>query len=587
LIAAVLVIAGAGVARQVTMKPDGPAPVTRATIGAPRGARLEISGDDAGPPALSPDGTMLVFSAVGGGAGRRLWLRRLDDLVARPLPGTDDAAYPFWSPDSRSIGFFSPTKLKRLDLAQGSVITVSDSVGGARGGTWSTRGVILFTPHFGAALCEIPESGGPLRAVTSLDTTIETTHRFPHFLPDGRHFIYLSANHRDPDGSTSGIYYGSLDGDEPRWLITSRSNAIYARGFLLFVRDSTLMAQEFDPAAGATRGAPRATGEVVQLDRSTWNATITASENGVLVYGLGGRAGNNRIGLFDRSGARLRNLTPLGNLLSIDLSPDERRLAMEWQQRPLADIWILDVATGTRSRITTHPDDETSPVWLADGRQIAFGGRRDGRYRIFLKRADGSGAETTFLEDPDEDLWPIAVSADGKWLAYGKGNASGTSHGSLWVTLMAGGGSPRLLVPETDDFKDASFSADGRWITFTAAVSGRPEVYVSPFSAVGEGLSARWQVSGSGGDRPRWRVDGKELYYVRLDGMIMAVAVDGSGNDFRVVGEKPLFQAFQRIFVRTMDVFGDGGRFAINTIGGDEGEVLAIVTNWFETLASP
>jgi Tol biopolymer transport system component len=573
-----------GVARQATMKPSGHDLVTRTTIGAPPGARLEITGDDAGPPALSPDGTMLVFSAVGGGAGKRLWLRRLDELAARPLPGTDDASYPFWSPDSRSIGFFNPAKLKRLDLEQGSVITLSDSVDAARGGAWSRDGVIVFAPKFGTGLFEVPAAGGPRRPVTVLDSVSETTHRFPQFMPDGRHFIYLSANHRDPEGNTSGIYYASLDGGERRRLITSKSNAVYAQGFLLFVRDSTLMAQEFDAASGTTKGDPRATREVVQLDRSTWNATITATDSGTLVYGLGGRAGNNRIALFDRSGVRLSNLTSFGNILNIDLAPDDRRVLYEWQQVPLADLWILDVTTGTKSRITTNPDDETSPIWLPDGKRVAFAGRRAGRYRIFFKRADGSGEETQFLEDPSDDLWPVATSWDGTWLAFGKGVASGTAHGALCITPLAEAGTPRVLVPASDGFQGAQFSPDGKWLAFAATVSGRSEVYVSPLPAGGEGLSARWQISGNGGDRPRWRRDGRELYYVRLDGTIMAVSVNGTGTDFRVEAEKPLFQVFQRIILQTFDVTGDGGRFLINTLGGDEGEPLAVVTHWLETL---
>jgi Tol biopolymer transport system component/tRNA A-37 threonylcarbamoyl transferase component Bud32 len=583
-IAVAFALLSGALGRQLTMKSAGHDLVTRTTISAPPGAHLEISGDDAGPPALSPDGTMLVFSAVGGGAGKRLWLRRLDDMTARPLQGTDEASYPFWSPDSKSIGFFSPTKLKRFDLAQGSVIALSDSVDAARGGTWSRDGVILFTPKFGAGLFEVPASGGPLRAVTTLDSTVETTHRFPQFLPDGRHFIYLSANHEDPDGNTSGIYYASLDGGDRRRLVTSKSNAIYAQGFLLFVRDSTLMAQEFDAASGTLQGTPRATREVVQLDRSTWNATITAAENGVLVYGLGGRAGNNRIAMFDRSGVRLKNLTPFGNLINIDLSPDERRLVYEWQQTPLADDWIIDFSTGTRSRVTTSHDDDAYPIWLSDGKRIAYGGRRASRYRIFSKRADGAGEETLLIEDPDHDVWPVDASADGRWLAFGKGNASGTARGSLWMTSLIGSATPRQLVPASDDFQGAQFSRDGRWLAFSANVSGRTEVYVSPVPTEGEGLEARWQVSGSGGDRPRWRADGRELYYVRPDGMIMAVSVDGAGTEFRTVGEKALFQAFQRILAQTICVTGDGEHFVINTLGGDEGEPLAVVTNWLQTL---
>jgi Tol biopolymer transport system component len=181
---------------------------------------------------------------------------------------------------------------------------------------------------------------------------------------------------------------------------------------------------------------------------------------------------------------------------------------------------------------------------------VAYGGRRAGRYRIFFKRADGAGEEVLFLEDPANDVWPVDASADGRWLAFGKGAAAGTAHGSLWMTSLTGSAAPQQLVPVSDDFQGAQFSRDGKWLAFSANVSGRTEVYVSPVPTDGQGLEARWQVSGSGGDRPRWRADGRELYYVRPDGMIMAVAVDGAGAEFRAEGEKALFQAFQRIFGR-------------------------------------
>jgi Tol biopolymer transport system component len=527
---------------------------------------------------------MLVFSAVGGGAGKRLWLRRLDALTARPLPGTDEASYPFWSPDSRSIGFFSPYKMKRYDLEQNSVITLSEDLDASRGGSWSKDGVIVFSTAFGSSLYQMPATGGPMTAVTALDTTTETTHRFPQVLPDGRHFIYLSANHNDPDGSTSAIYYGSLDGGERRRLIACKCTAIYANGFLLFVRDSTLMAQEFDAANGKVVGSPRATREVVQVDRSTWKIPVSASDDGTLVYGLGGGSGTNRVSWFDRSGTRLKNLTGVGNFLNLDLSPDGRRVVVEWQQRPLADVWIIDRVTGTQTRISTNPDDESQPVWMPDGRQLLYGGRRSGRYRIFQVRADGSGAEATIFEDPEHDVWPMSVSPDGRWLLCGSGTASGTPHGSLWMRPMMGDGAPRMLIPEADNVLGARFSPDGKWIAFSASVSGRFEVYVSPFPAGGDGLSARWQVSGNGGDRARWRGDGKELCYVRPDGMIMAVSVDGSGTEFRIAGEKPLFQVFQRIITQTIDVTADGEHFVINTLGGDEVEPLAVVTNWVQSL---
>ncbi len=571
---------------RLVLKPAGRDFVTRTTIGAPAGTRAQITGDDAGPPAISPDGTMLVFAAVGGGAGTRLWLRRLDELNARPLPGTDGASYPFWSPDSKSIGFFEMTTLKRLDLEQGSVITLCQGLDGPRGGTWSREGVIVFTPATGDPLYQIPASGGTMQAVTLLDSLSQTTHRFPQFLPDGRHFIYLSADHRDATDNTSAIFCASLDGGTQVRLLASRSNAVYADGFLLFVRDSTLMAQEFEPNHRSMRGSPRATREVVQLDRSTWNATVSASETGILVYGLGGRAGNNRLVWLDRAGNRVRNLTPLGNYLSLALSPDERRVAYEWQQRPLADIWTLDLVTGTKSRVSTHSDDETSIVWLPDGKNLLYGGRRENNYRIFVARADGSGSERQIRDDPALDDWPLDVSADGKWLLFSLGSATGVAEGSIWIAPLAETGEARMLIPRSDDVIGAALSPDMKWLAFDAAVSGRREVYVSPLSTSGEGLAARWQVSTNGGDRPRWRRDGRELYYVRADNTVMAVSFESGASEFRVTDQAPLFQAFQRPYGKTFDPSRDAEHFVVNIMGGDEGAPMAVVTHWKQTLTT-
>ena len=582
---ALALVVGAAV-RQLTFPREEQAPVTRTTIGAPAGTRPQITGDDAGPPAISPDGSMLIFTAVGGGGGKRLWVRRLDELSARPLAGTDEASYPFWSPDSKSVGFFDASSLKRLDLEQGSVITLCEGVDAARGGTWSQAGVIVFSPTFGGPIYQVSATGGAMQAVTALDTVSETTHRFPQFLPDGRHFIFLSANHRDPDGNTSAICCASLDDPKSVRLFSSRSNAVYADGFLLFVRDSTLMAQEFEPDHRSLRGNPRATREVVQLDRSTWNATVSASAAGILVYGLGGRAGNNRLVWFDRAGNRVRNVTAMGNYLTMSLAPDDRHLAFEWQQRPLADIWTIDLVTGAKSRVTTNADDETAVVWGADGQHVLFAGRRGGRYRIFQARADGTGSEQQIREDVEHDTWPQDVSANGTWLLFGSGSAQGTPHGALCIAPFVGG-EARMLMPESDDVRSARLSPDLKWLAFDASVSGRREVYVAPLSLSGEGLTARWQVSTNGGDRPRWSANGRELYYVRADGMVVAVSVDATAANFRAAQETPLFQAFQRYDSQTIEPTADGQYFAINLMGGDAGAPIALVTNWKQSLTAP
>jgi hypothetical protein len=476
-----------------------------------------------------------------------------------------------------------------VDLATGSVITVAEGVESARGGAWSQAGVILYEPDYDLPLFRVPDTGGTPQAVTELDTTFETTHRFPQFLPDGKHFIYLSGNHVDLNDPRSGIYCASIDGDKPVQVLASKSDAVYANGFLIFVRDSTLIAQEFNPKNRTISGEPRAMRDMVHIDRSTWKTPISASTNGVLVYAPGGSAGNNRVSIYDRSGRRLRNVSPIGNILSVNATGDTRYVCFEWQQGPLADLWTVDVTTGTRSRVTTNPDDDNSPVWMPDGKHILYTGRgrwREGLYAIYMARGDGSGEKSKILDDPERDVFPLDVSADGRWMLYGIGEAADKPTGALWMRPLGEGGTPRMLVPESDGMFSGQFSPDGKWVAFDATVTGRAEVYVAPVPRPGEGLAARWQISRAGGQRVRWRSDSRELYYMRADGMIMAVSVDGSGSEFRVTGETALFQAFMRSDVQTMDVSADGQSFILNTLGGDEAEPLAVVTNWLQTLTS-
>ena len=244
------------------------------------------------------------------------------------------------------------------------------------------------------------------------------------------------------------------------------------------------------------------------------------------------------------------------------------------------------MVTGTKSRVSTHSDDETSVVWLPDGKNLLYGGRREGHYRIFVVRADGSGTERQIREDPALDVWPMDVSADGKWLLFGAGSMTGFPDGTILIAPLAEGGVARMLIPESDGVLGAALSPDLKWLAFDAVVSGRREVYVSPLSTSGEGLTARWQVSTNGGDRPRWRRDGRELYYVRADANVMAVSFEARASEFRVTQQAPLFQAFQRFNGKTFDPSRDAAHFVVNIMGGDEGDPLAVVTNWTQTLTA-
>jgi Tol biopolymer transport system component len=558
----------------------------RATLTMPADVALAITGDDAGPPALSPDGGMLAFGAAGRGSGIRIWLRSLDDLSVRPLPGTEGGAYPFWSPDGRSLGFFADGDLKRIDLAGGAVLRLCDAKNG-RGGTWSRDGVIVFAADWVSALFQVPASGGAPSPVTTLDSLRgETTHRWPLFMPDGKHFLYLAANHAAADTSAA-LWFASLDGRVRQRLMSSPSNAVFAAGRLLFVRDSTLLAQRFDPNKGRLMGAPMTTREIVQFDATTWRAMVTASESGVLVYGPGGNQGAFRVTQYDRGGRVLGTLGTAGNHFCVRLSPDGSRAVVETQHTPNADLWIYNLSSGAGTRIAADPEDDSQPSWSPDGSQIAFATRRDGKqYRVDAVRADGSAPPRVLVDDPATDIWALQWIEGGRALLAGRGSFQDGQDDELWLHPLDGR-APRLLIPASTGCTTAQLSADGRWLAYDSRVSGRAEVYVISMPMAGAdslGAGGRWQVSAEGGTNPVWSRDGRELFYKRLDDVMTAVTVDGRGESFRVESERPLFQAFQRGFIPTYDVSADGSRFMVVTSSTERQAPLVVVTNWTRTL---
>jgi len=569
---------------------DRTAAPTRTVIAAPPSTRMHMTGDDSGPPALSPDGSKLVFAAIGQGAGSRLWLRRMDELTAQPLTGTNGGQFPFWSPDGRSIGFFTDGQLKRIDLDGGGVQSIARA-SGARGGTWSSRGVILFAPGYNGGLWKVPAAGGTAVQVTTTDTLRESTHRWPQFLPDGDHFLYFSARHDDPV-RTAAMMYASLSGGPARKVIEVPNNAVYASRHLLYVRDSTLVAQRFDPGSGRLRGDPVTTSEIVKVDPTTWRTILTTSENGLLVYGLGGRSAPYHATWFDRSGRSLGTVGEPANHIGVALSADGSRAVLETQTTPNADLWIHQLATGLKSRITTDPLDETNPVWSPDGRRIAiahqsgsFDSAGSRLYVLETLPADGLGERVSVRAEPGQDLIPFSWWPDQSALLFGRGAYRGQPDGQLWRIRLADR-AVELLLPANQTMGNAALSPDGRWIAFGSLTSGRSEIVVIAATAPHvkpDPNTRQWPVSSTGGDKPVWSHDSQRLYYMRPDGTLTEVVVEGSRDDFRVRSETTLFQAFQRDYVHSFDVSPDG-RFLIVVAGTDGGAPLAVVSHWTKTL---
>jgi len=525
--------------------------------------------------ALSPDGRRLAFVAFFEGRDL-LWVRSLDSLSAQALPGTEGvsgAASPFWSPDGRFIGFFAGGKLKKIDASGAPPQTLCDVVRPS-GGTWSRDGVIVFAEAAPGPLYRISAAGGESSPVTALDQSRPgTSRRWPYFLPDGRHFLYLE---RSQQVESSGIFVGSLDAKETKLLLASPLNAAYAPpGYLLFLRTETLMAQRFDADELQLTGEPFPVAEHVAYSLVFGRGAFSVSENGVLAY----RTGSGQIDQplwFDRGGKKIESLGAAGAYFTLALSPDEKRVTVDRTDNEKGnDIWLFD-SHGLPSRFTTDPAGDSNPLWSPDGSRIVFASSREGVWNLYQKIASGVGNEELLLKSSERKV-PVDWSSDGRFILYETVNPK--TKRNLWVLPMSGNQQPSPFLQTEFDEQQGQFSPDGKWIVYTSDESGAPEVYAQTFPASG----GRWRVSTGGGCQPRWRHDGKELFYIAADRKLMAVDVT-LGATFEASAPKTLFDT--RVLNLTDSrtqyaVTADGQRFLIlSMIEETSATPISIVVNW-------
>ena len=489
-------------------------------------SRLEISTPGTILPfqfALSPDGRRVAF-ITGATGPQQLAVRSLDQVGVRILAGTEGATNPFWAPDSRTIGFFAGTRLKRIDLSGGAPEVLADvaSFANARGATWNDNGVIVFAPRPNGGLMRVPATGGTPVEVTHLAEG-QGGHQWPQFLPDGRHVLFLVAGGQP---STHGIYVASLDRGEPTRVVAAEQNAMYAPpGYLLRASQGVLVAQHFDAARLTVSGDPfpvvQAVGQSDNADRSAFSV----SPAGILAHRLA--AGTRRqLVWVDRAGKSLGTVGPPdeGNPTSPVLAPDEKRVASGRTVQSNTDIWLTDVGRAIPTRFTFDPALDVSPVWSPDGTQVVFRSTRNGSSDLFIKPANGAMDEQPLLIS-QQNKTPLDWSRDGRFLLFSVLDAKTQS--DLWVLPMTPpNGSvdvrkPFPIVQTSFEETQGQFSPDGRWIAYTSNESGRYEVYVRPFQEAG----GKWEVSTGGGSQPRWRADGKELFYIAADAHLMAVPV--------------------------------------------------------------
>jgi Tol biopolymer transport system component len=555
-------------------------------------ASLELSAglatDTLGPGrriAVSPNGEFITFTGVAPDRRRLLWLRRTDSMAVQHLAGTENANSPLWSPDSKFIAFVAQGRLKKIDVSGGPPITVvADAV--AVGASWNRDDVILFSTATG--LSRVSASGGTPVVVTT--AAKGTVHSDPSFLSDGRHFLY-QVTEIVRGLEVGGIYVGSLDAnDPPKRLLSTNSNAIASSGYLLFVRDRALMAQSFDERTLTLSGTPTALGSDLEFATAiAASSSFSASETGVLAYRTGAAAVTTELTWFDRKGTRLGTVGERGDRMAVSLSHDGARVAVSELDvsRNARDIWVLDTQRNLQSRFTFDAVDEMNPVWSADGRDVFFAARKQGRLDIFKKTASGAGAETEVLSDNQNNLYPTSVSRDGKSLLYFTGNAQLSTGNDLWVLPLEADGKPRLLLRTEFNELYGVFSPDGRWVAYTSNESGRNEIYVIPFS----GSGGKYQVSREGGTFARWRGDSAELYFLAPDRRLMAASVNGRGPAFLVGTPTPLFDPHIRAIgfggsnAQNYEVSADGQRFLVATT--DQAPVEAPITflvNWVSAL---
>ena len=572
---AVTAIIAAALGILYARRPAADERVTRTYIKPMANSSFIFSGTAAGF-ALSPDGRLLAYVASTPDGKSVLWLRPLDSLQAQPLPGTDGATYPFWAPDSRFIGFFAGGKLKKIDSSGGPPFTICDASDG-RGATWNQDGNILFTPSVNANIFLVSSSGGPLSPVTTRDQTKnETTHRWPYFLPDGRHFLYWSGSVFAPRTSlTNSVMLGSLDSKQSTFLVHSHTNGIYASGHILFMRQYTLMAQPFDARSLQLTGDAVPIADPVQEGRSVAKGVFSTSTDDMLAYVEGASGADRQLEWFDRSGKQVGAVPGADAYAGVRISPDGNRLVYYLDSAGY-DVWSYDLARNVKTALTFGAgagQGNNYPVWSPDGHRIIYASYRDGKYGLYQKAADGSGAEEPILEAVGRIRFPTDWSPDGKFLTYIEGAQGGWS---IWMLPLDGKRDPYLFHASQFAEREASFSPDGKWVAYCSNESGDYKVYVVPFPGAG----GKWQVSPQGGCGPRWRRDGKEIFYISSDNKMMATEVKSSASSFEIGSTHELFATRPYGVFGRFDVSADGQRFAIPFEAGQPTAAITLVVNW-------
>jgi len=563
-ILAASLLCGLGIGLAVAQRrerPRRPLPV-RFEIALPDKARLQWA-----EVAVSPDGRNIVLPIIKDEV-YQLYVRPLDSFTLTPVTGSEGAVRPFWSPDGRQVAFVAPSRtLKKVDLSGGPAQTVCrmPGIGQPEGLTWSRENVIVFSA--GGKLFRVPARGGEPEPLSPAHVDARF---WPEFLPDGRHYLYVSLAPRRED---QGIFVGLLDSDRRERLLASEYKASYSSGHLLFVKDETLMAQAMDAVSLKLSGEPFSVLEHVELTSGAQpspGASYSASSNGVLAWRTAWSREPEQLTWFDRSGRRLGALGERAKYFGFTLSPDETRLALcrtepSTNVNGRRDVWIVDVARGTSRRLTFDAADDCNPAWSPDGRRIAFFSNRRGVREIYEKPANGSGDDELVLASEGEPLNLEDWSMDGRFLVYNSPVRGGNKNDLFLLPLSPAGERRPIPFLGTEALEHmGSFSPNGRWLAYRSAEAGQAEIYVRDITPRGERGPGKWQISTGGGWAPRWRRDGRELFYTS-GSTIMAVAVVPDAPSFEAGAPQALFDVrMPEQPSHRFDVTRDGRRFLVD-----------------------
>jgi serine/threonine protein kinase len=536
-----------------------------------------LGGSPFEPLAISPDGQKIAFLASDSMGRRSLWVRPINVLTATELSGTDGAQDPFWSPDNRYIAFFAGGKLKKVEATGGPPFSICDVVN-PRGGSWSQQGVIVLPVDQTVALSQVSDAGGTPVLLTKLDTARkEYTHRWPFFLPDGKHFLYFARTSPAYGGSAlDAIAAGSLDGKTDRRLVQGISNPAYANGYLLYMRENSLMAHQFDADALELKGDPFPITESIQFNPRFSVASFSVSQSGVLVYEARTISATPEMALVNPRGEKMISFGELELFIRARLSKDSRKVAMDLYDISSrnADIWLQEIQRGVRTRFTFDPAIDWQPVWSPDGAWVVFTSQRRGPGDLYKKSASGASNEELLY---GSTLSKAATdwSSEGKFVLF---NVAGDPKlkTDIWILPMTGEKKPTPFLQTEYNELNARFSPDMKWVAYQSDASGKNEIYVRPFPGPG----AQWQVSASGGISPTWNRNGKEIFFLN-GGKIMSAEVNGSGSTFEIGKVKLYFdpQTIGGIFV--YDVSDDGQKILLGITKGQRlSEPLTLVLNW-------